>query len=333
MNVAFEGEELYDMEKYAYEKYAHFENLSVLSQIGVTLLDTSGNLPFKSSVYEKVSGFVDMLQNKLDCAENCRMAFLYGCYQSRRFGGRYNFIAPSGLSYCAAPLLEMKSETKIETKSGTKIETKGEMVPGVLIGPFLLMNYDDFMEYEILKRNQLTDDEVRALWDGLQSVPHITSEHANAASEQLRYIALTYSTHMKLTESVPKQPDLSSQAYPTPKGSNIITKAVDYIKRNYSTKLSLQEIADHLFVSRQYFCRIFKESTGQTPGNYITFVRIEESKKLLRNPNIKIIDIPGLVGFENQSYFTKIFKKESGQTPGRYRRENVDYITKKRTIT
>jgi len=102
---------------------------------------------------------------------------------------------------------------------------------------------------------------------------------------------------------------------------DIIFKAVEYIKRNYASKLSLQEIAKHLYISQQYFCRIFKEETGQTPGGYITFVRIEGSKKLLRNPAISIADIPEMVGFESQSYFTKIFKKETGITPGRYRKE------------
>jgi len=108
------------------------------------------------------------------------------------------------------------------------------------------------------------------------------------------------------------------------KHMDIIYKAVEYIKRNYSSKITMQEIADYLYISRQYFCRIFKEGTGQTPGAYVTFVRIEESKKILRKSAINIVDIPEAVGFESQSYFTKIFKKETGFTPGQYRRENLE---------
>jgi YesN/AraC family two-component response regulator len=107
------------------------------------------------------------------------------------------------------------------------------------------------------------------------------------------------------------------------KHTDIIYQAVEYIKRNYNGRLTLQGIADYLFISQSYFCRIFKDGTGQTLGEYITYIRIEESKKLLGDKKIDIIDIPEKVGFESQSYFTRVFKKETGTTPARYRRENV----------
>jgi AraC-like DNA-binding protein/ligand-binding sensor protein len=394
------------------DKYKHFENLSVTAGIGIKVLDTSGQKLFESSVHANSAQFLNTLYEKTDCGESCRVAFLYGCYQSRRFGGRYIFFAPSGLVYCAAPMLD----------------SKGKMLAGVLAGPFLLTEPEDFIDFDIQNNALLSSEDIDALREIIYSVPYISPKQAHALGEHLYYVVSAFPSQRELSEAVPAQTDLFSAAYSIEKedelllaiskgdihtanvvlndilkqmllhnGSNIevlrsrvveltvllsraalkggadineilglnygylreidsfssvedivlwlhmvtrrftdyvfefhgakhmdtIYKAIEYIKRNYAKKLSLKKIAEHLFISRQYFCRIFKEETGQTPGEYITFVRIEESKKLLRNSSINIIDIPERVGFENQSYFTKIFKKETGITPARYRRENI----------
>ena len=397
------------------ESYIHFENLSVALGLGVSVLDISGQALFESSVRAAVSDFLKILYAKLDCEESCRIALLFGCYQSRRFGGRYIFYVPSGLFYCAAPLLD----------------SKGKMTAGVLAGPFLMTDYDDFIDYDISSRISLAVTDIEALKQGVSSIPLITPKQTHAVSEHLYYVAASYFSQTDLIEAVSAQAqtEMFSSSYPIEKeeellsaiskgdihtanailsdmlkqimfhcsGSieilrsrvveltvllsraalkggadinailglnydylqeidsfssiedivlwlhtvtrrftqyvfdfsgakhmDIIYKAVDYIKRNYASKITLQKIAAHLFISQQHFCRIFKEETGQTPGAYITFVRIEESKKLLRSSAVNIVDIPELVGFESQSYFTKIFKKETGFTPGRFRRENLE---------
>jgi len=376
------------------------------------ILDVSGKTLYESSAYAEISPFLEILHEQLECEESCRVAFLFGCYQARRFGGKYVFFAPSGLAYCAAPLLD----------------SKGKMSMGVIAGPFLMIERDEYMEYEVLNRGSITAKDADDLWNGVASVPFISPQVANAVYEHLGYVSANYNSGAGIVASVPVQAGVFPAVYPVEKeeallsaiskgdihtanivledmikqimlhyGGNIevlrsrvveltvllsraalkggadidailglnydylreidgfssvediilwlqtitrqftqrvfdfsgarhmdiIHKAVDYIKRNYAAKLSLREISDHLFISHQYFCKIFKEATGQTPGGYITFVRVEESKKLLRNSAIKIIEIPEMVGFENQSYFTKIFKKETGYTPGQYRREHL----------
>jgi AraC-like DNA-binding protein len=107
--------------------------------------------------------------------------------------------------------------------------------------------------------------------------------------------------------------------YANSKHVDIIYKAIAYIKQKFADKISLQDVADHVFLSPSYFSKVFKEETGQTPSGFITTVRIEASKKLLKDSSVNIIDIPELIGFESQSYFTQVFKKAEGCTPGRYR--------------
>ena len=103
------------------------------------------------------------------------------------------------------------------------------------------------------------------------------------------------------------------------KHADVIYRAVDYIKKNYMNKLTLEETAAHVFLSPAYFSRIFKEEMGDNFNVYVNHVRIEAAKKLLLNEKIALVDISTLVGFEGQSYFSKVFKKLTGTTPGKFR--------------
>lgn len=98
-----------------------------------------------------------------------------------------------------------------------------------------------------------------------------------------------------------------------------IYKAVDYIKRNYIEQITLEDVANHVFLNPSYFSKIFKTEMNCTFVSYVNKARINASKSLLVNNTIPLSDISTLVGFDDQSYFTKVFKKEVGITPGKFR--------------
>ncbi len=103
------------------------------------------------------------------------------------------------------------------------------------------------------------------------------------------------------------------------KHADIIYKAIDYINNNFTKKITLDDVAGAVYLSPAYFSKVFKEQTGSSFTQYLNRLRIEESKTLLRNSSIPLVDIAGMVGYEDQSYFSKVFKKVTGSTPGRYR--------------
>jgi AraC-like DNA-binding protein/ligand-binding sensor protein len=107
------------------------------------------------------------------------------------------------------------------------------------------------------------------------------------------------------------------------KHADVIYKAIEYMKARYMGKLPLEEVAKTVFLSPAYFSRIFKLETGSNFSSYLNRIRIEESKKLLRNPSINLADIAGMVGFEDQSYFSKVFKKVSGISPLKFRQSRL----------
>lgn len=93
-----------------------------------------------------------------------------------------------------------------------------------------------------------------------------------------------------------------------------------FIEENfYDKELSIQKIAHYFYFSPNYLCSMFKKATGKTLNDYITEVRIEKAKELLKDNNIKLYEIAERVGFGDPNYFSALFKKKVGMTPSEFR--------------
>lgn len=103
------------------------------------------------------------------------------------------------------------------------------------------------------------------------------------------------------------------------KHSDIMHKTVAYIKSNYMNKISLEDIAEHVFLSKSHLSKIFNKEMNTTISAFINKIRIEKSKHLLKDGSLSIADIANLTGFEDQSYFTKQFKIFTGISPKKFR--------------
>ncbi|AEM79469.1 PocR ligand-binding domain-containing protein [Thermoanaerobacter wiegelii] len=102
--------------------------------------------------------------------------------------------------------------------------------------------------------------------------------------------------------------------------NTIIYKAIDYIKKNYKKGLTLEEVARYVYLSPNYFSKLFKEEVGMSYTDYLNKLRVEESKKYLMRLDLNILDVALMVGFQDQSYFTRVFKKYEGISPGQFRK-------------
>ena len=104
------------------------------------------------------------------------------------------------------------------------------------------------------------------------------------------------------------------------KVKELIKISVNYINNNFERDITIGDIAKYVFLSPSYFTRAFKEVMGISPISYLLNVKIERSKELLANENLKISDIAFSVGFSNQQRFNEIFKKYTKMTPLKYRK-------------
>jgi two-component system response regulator YesN len=110
----------------------------------------------------------------------------------------------------------------------------------------------------------------------------------------------------------------------------LVQKAKEYIKKNYgNSEISINEVCSYLHLSTTYFSFIFKKETKTTFVNYLTQVRMEASKELLRTTSLKAFEIAEKVGYSEPNYFSYSFKKKFGVSPSEYRRgvQNSDEKT------
>lgn len=99
----------------------------------------------------------------------------------------------------------------------------------------------------------------------------------------------------------------------------VIAKARAYILEHQTEELSLTQVARAVNMSSYYFCKMFKKITGINFTDYVARVRIEKSKNLLLNPNLRVSEIAFEVGFQSLTHFNRVFKKILGQSPTEYR--------------
>lgn len=100
-----------------------------------------------------------------------------------------------------------------------------------------------------------------------------------------------------------------------------IQSAATYILRNYSIKISIQDVARHVGLNPSYLGSLFKSEFHVSPQEYLRNYRIERACDLMSNPLLSIGDISRSVGYDDQLQFSKIFKKIKGMSPKAYRKD------------
>lgn len=102
-----------------------------------------------------------------------------------------------------------------------------------------------------------------------------------------------------------------------------IERAAAYFNENYNTKISIDDYAESLHISTNWFIHNFKQYTGMSPAQYILSLRMVNAQSLLERTTYNIKEISEIVGYENPLYFSRVFKKEIGKSPAQYRKEMI----------
>lgn len=131
----------------------------------------------------------------------------------------------------------------------------------------------------------------------------------HSTQQMFQYMKELFTEAMKFRDS------LSHDKY-----SSLLEEAQKYVQQNYfSNEISLNMVASHVGISPSYFSTIFRQETGSTFTEYLTEIRMEKAKELLRCTSKKTSEIAYDIGYKDAHYFSYIFKKTQGLTPKEYR--------------
>ena len=102
-------------------------------------------------------------------------------------------------------------------------------------------------------------------------------------------------------------------------GHYLVRRALAYMQQHYAEKLTLSEVADACYVSQWHLSKLLNRYAGKSFNDILNTLRIEEAKRLLADPSLKIGDIGEMVGYADPAYFAKVFKKLADMSANEYR--------------
>ena len=190
------------------------------------------------------------------------------------------------------------------------IEFPGELLPGELTGealsaPMLLPDAQDaFMAYILAAYHLL---ESGTAWEGL-----------------------TRQTVQNLLSWFARQPLFTEGERPS-HATQLVEQAKQIIREEYASDLTLQQIAQRLYVNPCYLSTVFHAQTGETFRDYLKTVRLQHARRHLLESNRQITDIAMLSGFNSTAYLIRSFREKYGLTPSVFRARHSTSAGKQRS--
>lgn len=152
------------------------------------------------------------------------------------------------------------------------------------------------------------DERIRICHDKMYQASRLRSNNDMAMNSVL------YEYLFLLAEKFP-QVQISAER----RRSACLREALEYIELHYESDIGVQQIADHLYVSRTYLHRIFKEATGRSVKDHLIDFRIKKACWYLARTDYPVAVIARSVGYDDPLYFSKLFRQKKGLPPTTYR--------------
>lgn len=110
----------------------------------------------------------------------------------------------------------------------------------------------------------------------------------------------------------------------TPKSCKKLNKSIEYIHKNFHTKITLTDLCEHCNISKSQMIRLFRKNLNTTPSQYIINYKLARAREFIfRNPEMTINEVSTALGYENQHYFSKQFSKKYNESPSHYRNKKL----------
>ncbi len=172
------------------------------------------------------------------------------------------------------------------------------------------------LEYQISPQLKLRDPLIQHIGLAIKAELEIDGSYNRLYAESMMNALAVHILHRYSSQKSSQKLEIST--YPDGLPKHKLQKTIDFIQAHLSEDISLETMATEADISQYYFARLFKQSTGYSPYQYLIKCRIERAKQLMMFRQESITDIAVQVGFSSQSQFGRHFKRLTGMTPKQF---------------
>ena len=195
-----------------------------------------------------------------------------------------------------------KSDVIVVTLDPKKVERFAQTELGLLLDDQQLRNLPQFSDPDLCAAGII-------LRDALE-VDDFSSAVMFEAMSRVFLVKLLQRYGQRRPEEIELSSKFTSERY---------RRVLGYIQKRLDKTITVDELAHEAAMSPSHFSRVFKETLGSTPMQYVLAYRIEQAVAMMADQNLPLGEIALACGFADQAHFTRSFKQVTGQTPRSYR--------------
>lgn len=196
-----------------------------------------------------------------------------------------------------------KSKCIVITLEPKKLEKFAQSELGILLGEEQLKDIPQFIDEDITQAAIM-------LMDALKSDLGSAVMFESFARVFLTKLIQKYG--LKREDEIAFNKSFTSKHY---------KRVLDYVSEEFGNDINLDTMAARTGLSTSHFSRLFKQTIGQTPHQFVMAFRVEQAKKMLTDQTLPMIDIALSCGFADQAHFSRVFKQLTGSSPKTFRND------------
>ena len=193
-----------------------------------------------------------------------------------------------------------KSKVIVITLEPEKLEWFAQKELGILLSEKQLKDIPQFIDEDITQAAVM-------LMDALKS--NMGSDVMFESFARIFLVKLIQKYGLKREDAISFNKRFTSKHY---------KRVLDYVTANFGSEISIENMAAEAGLSVSHFSRLFKQTIGESPHQFVMHYRIDRSKDMLKDTDRTKIDIALSCGFADQAHFTRVFKRFEGMTPKQY---------------
>ncbi|MDU4860996.1 MAG: PocR ligand-binding domain-containing protein [Terrisporobacter othiniensis] len=314
------------------------DNLSLVTNMAIITVDYKGN---PISKHSKCSRFCQSVRNHPQMVKYCQKCDSRGGLEAVRSNEPYIYLCHYNIVDVAVPIIidgrYMGAIMAGQVKLSDNYAKDMEKIVDTSNDPLSIEVLEQYKKY-YEQLPLLTYEEVQNIANMLSSLCNYLVEEALDKNLILEMYKKSIGSNKEIDEdffqgySVDNIEKLKkgisnamidayvSQYECDKKISSTLKPAIDYIYKNKSENITVENMAKVCHISQSYFSRLFSKEMGDSFSNYISKLKINWAKELLEESDMSVSQVSDELGFNEPGYFIKIFKKHEGVTPSVYRK-------------